>query len=174
MSCMTYQTWLPYYDLRQMRITLPKQIFSRVQDKPFGHTFWATLEDICCLWHHAACNVYAQRYIGHHSEFNGSFGVGMLARMLRQKVFLSFLFFQISSTYGKLIYDTEYQQDPHNQLLRLGSPTSSRPCNRPQLPPIVSRVLGPTGEVPRHDRLPAELWEVDRATQNAGESRYKP
>ena len=76
MTCITYQAWLPFHNLRQMRITLPKQIFSRVQDKPFGHTFWATLEDICCLWHHAACNVYAQRYIGHHSEFHGSFGVG--------------------------------------------------------------------------------------------------
>merc|ERR1712223_2304384 len=30
----------------------------------------------------------------------GSFGLRMLAKMPRQKVFLSFLFFQISSTYG--------------------------------------------------------------------------
>ena len=133
-TCITYQTLLPYYDHRQMRFTLPKQIFSWVQDKPFGHTFWATLEDICCLWHHAACNVYAQRYIGHHSEFHGSFGVEMLAKMLRQKVFLSFLFFQISSTYGELIFDTEYQQHPHNQLLKVGVPHQLRTLRPPSAP----------------------------------------
>ena len=51
-----------------------------------------------------------------------------------KKVFLSFLFFQISSTYGELIYDTKYQQHPHNQLLKVGVPHQLRTLRPPSAP----------------------------------------